>query len=82
MGMLHNEIMTIIAGIAIHDNEGMRSTKEDVVYSVLFLFTSSHGMHPEAVALIKLYLMPHGARSRSMKTRCQKTEKRTDELLL
>ena len=33
--MLHNEQMTIIAGIAIHDNEGMRSTKEDVVYSVI-----------------------------------------------
>jgi len=56
MGMLHNEQMTIIVGIAIHDNGGMRSTKEDVVYSVIFLFTSSHGMHPAAVVLVKIYL--------------------------
>jgi hypothetical protein len=35
MGMLHNEQMTIIVGIAIHDNGGMRSKKVDVVYSVI-----------------------------------------------
>jgi hypothetical protein len=79
--MLHNEQMSIIVGRAIHNDEGMRSTKEDVVYSVLFRFTSSHGMHPATVVLVKIYLMRHGARRRSVKTICQKTEKRTDELL-
>jgi hypothetical protein len=35
MGMRRIEQMTIIVGTAMHDNEGMRSTKEKVVYSVI-----------------------------------------------
>jgi hypothetical protein len=35
MGMQRIDQMTIIVGIAMHDNEGMRSTKEKVVYSVI-----------------------------------------------
>ena len=34
-GIRHEEQMTIIVGIAVHDNEGMRSTKENIVYSVI-----------------------------------------------
>jgi len=63
--MLRNEQMTVIVEIAIHDNGGMRSTKENIVYSVLFLFTSSHGMRPAAAVLVKIYLMRHGARSQN-----------------
>ena len=35
MGMRRIEQMTIIVGIAMHVNEGMRSTNEKVVYSVI-----------------------------------------------
>ena len=40
MGMRRIEQMTIIVGIAMHNNEGIHSTKEKAVYSVITPFHS------------------------------------------
>jgi hypothetical protein len=80
--MRHDGQITIIAGIAVHDNLEMHPTKENAVHSVITLFTQSTGMSPTAVVSFKIYRIRHGARRRSGRLNHEITEKRTDALLL